>query len=100
MMKEQQMGTVKFSVKDPLVIVWAVLIALTFASLWMGAGHNVGGMSGRLATVLVLLMAFAKAGAVARYFMEVRESVLPLRIVVAAWFGLAASATVGLYLWT
>ncbi len=90
---------VKLSLKDPLVLVWATLMGLTALSLWMGAGHEVGGMSTRLATVLVLTVAFVKAAAVVAYFMEVVEARTVIRAGAVIWFVVAASVTIGMYLW-
>ncbi|BBX00103.1 hypothetical protein BST36_23285 [Mycolicibacterium moriokaense] len=95
----QPTDSTKISLTDPLVVSWAVLVALTLTSLWLGAGHSVAGMSGRAATMIILVVAFAKAGLVAAHFMEVKSAAPPLRWIVGTLLSVAMVVTLALYLW-
>ena len=79
-----------------VVAVWAALVGATALSWWLGAEHGV--RDARLASLLVLLVAFAKVLAVGMYFMELRRAPLPLKLLFGGWCVVAYSALAGMYL--
>ncbi|MGV9799222.1 cytochrome C oxidase subunit IV family protein [Mycobacterium sp. NPDC003449] len=87
------------SVRDPLVVSWAVLVLLTLISVVLGADHAAGGMGPRVATVAVLVIAFAKAAVVAMNFMEVKTAPNHLRLAFATVLTSSLIVTLTLYLW-
>lgn len=68
------------------------LILLTVGSFWIGIDHFFGTMWSGL---LVMSIAFAKAGAVAHSFLEVRSAPRVLVAAVATWFVLTAAVVLG-----
>lgn len=80
--------------RNDIVLAWALLVALTAASWWLGADH---GMTAAVATVVILVVAFAKVVVIGYSFMELGHAAPVLR---AMFFGLAASVCailVGIY---
>jgi heme/copper-type cytochrome/quinol oxidase subunit 4 len=53
---------------------WAVLMALTLASWWLGADHGPAGLGLDVTMVSILVLTFAKIAVVGHSFMELRES--------------------------
>lgn len=76
-----------FSVSQGLVrrdiVIWALLVAFTLISWWLGHGPEQLGAS--LLTALILLVAIIKARLVILNFMELRTAPLALRLVLEAW---------------
>lgn len=59
-------------------LIWVLLMAATAASLLLGAEDLV--QSAKLASVLVLVIAFVKVRLVGLYFMELRDAPVALRL--------------------
>jgi heme/copper-type cytochrome/quinol oxidase subunit 4 len=81
--------------RNEIVAAWAVLVALTALSWWLGSDH---GVTVALATTTILVVAFAKIAVIGHSFMELGAAAPALRI---AFFGLTALicvTLVGLYL--
>jgi len=81
--------------RNDILLTWALLVALTAVSWWLGADH---GMAIAAATVVILVLAFVKVMVIGYSFMELRHSAPVLRV---AFFGLAAlicTILVGIYL--
>lgn len=78
--------------------VWALLMAATAVSLWLGAGQRLGAGERKLATVLVMVVAFVKVQFIGRYFMELRDAPLVLRTIFNAWCAIWCSVSVVFYL--
>lgn len=79
-----------------IVAAWALLVALTGLSWWLGADH--GGFAVTVATVVVLAVSFVKVAVIGQSFMELGHAAPVLRI---AFFGLTAVigvTLVGIYL--
>jgi hypothetical protein len=76
-----------------ITAVWLLLVSATLFS-WESAhvGHD-----HRLASSIVLLIAFTKARFVGLEFMELRAAPLPLRLIFEAWVVLACVALLILY---
>jgi hypothetical protein len=76
-----------------ITAVWLLLVAATLFS-WESAhvGHDY-----RVATSLVLVVAFIKVRFVGLEFMELRAAPLPLRLIFEAWLLLACGALLFLY---
>jgi heme/copper-type cytochrome/quinol oxidase subunit 4 len=77
------------------VATWAVLVALTGLSWWLGADH---GVTAALATVVILVVAFAKVALIGHSFMELKHAAAVLRL---GFFGLGTvicATLVGIYL--
>jgi hypothetical protein len=72
--------------RNPVAVVWLVLVLATCASWWTGLHERRSkGPDIALASVLLLLIAFFKVRFVLLYFMELRRSPLPLRLLFEAW---------------
>jgi caa(3)-type oxidase subunit IV len=81
--------------KSRISIVWLVLIAATLISWKVGTDH---GVHAHLATVIVLLVAFIKVRLVGLYFMELRESPLPLRLIFEGYCVVVCTTLIIMYL--
>lgn len=79
-------------------VAWAVLMALTAISWWVGTEHDVGGMSLETATSLVLIVAFAKVALVGHSFMELRHAARPLQFAFWGWCVVIGTTVVTIYL--
>jgi hypothetical protein len=82
--------------RNEIVQVWAVLVALTALSWWVGADHGVTAVG--VATVAVIVVAFVKVALIGRTFMELRHAAPVLK---ALFFGLTSViclTLVGIYL--
>lgn len=64
-------------------VTWAVLVAVTVLSGWLG-GYGAAALGGLVAP-LVLAFAFAKAWVVGREFMDLRSAPRGLRLAFDAW---------------
>jgi len=82
--------------KNVISVVWLGLIALTLAAWWLGVDGALSSV--KLASVLILLIAFTKARFVGLYFMELRHSPLSLRIVFETWCGVVCTTLIVMYL--
>jgi hypothetical protein len=76
-------------------VVWLGLIAATLISWRIGTDH---GLHASLATSLVLVVAFVKVRFVGAYFMELRESPLPLRLAFEAYCLIVCTILIVMYL--
>jgi hypothetical protein len=85
-------------VRHPVTYVWALLIAATTVSWVLGAHHDILIDSRRVATVGVLLIAFAKVHFVGMYFMELRQAPRALSWVFNGWVLAVCAVIIGLYL--
>jgi hypothetical protein len=65
------------------VSIWVLLVALTLLSYISWAESAV--VDAHLAGTAVLLLAFLKARLIGLHYMELRNAVLPLRILFEAW---------------
>lgn len=77
-------------------VVWLALVALTLVSWWLGTDHGVGDAD--TASVLVLLVAFAKVRFVGLYFMDLRLAPLALRLLFEGWCGAVCTVLVVMFL--
>ncbi|WP_433518224.1 cytochrome C oxidase subunit IV family protein [Nonomuraea sp. CA-143628] len=78
------------------MVVWLVLMAATVVSWYLGDGHG----TRRLATVVVLAVAFVKVYLVGRYFMELREAPRVLRLLFGAWTLVVCAVLVAIFIVT
>jgi heme/copper-type cytochrome/quinol oxidase subunit 4 len=83
--------------KNQTTAVWGLLIAATLASWWLGTDHGLS--DHRLATVLILVVAFVKVRFVGMYFMEHRNSPVALRAVFQGYCLAVCAVLVAMYLW-
>jgi hypothetical protein len=81
--------------KSPITIVWIGLVLATLISWKVGTDH---GVHAHLATVIVLLVAFIKVRFVGIYFMEHRDSPLPLRAIFEGYCVVVCVVLVIMYL--
>ena len=81
--------------KSPITVVWIGLIIATLISWKVGTD---AGVHAHLATVIVLLVAFIKVRFVGLYFMELRESPLPLRLIFEGYCIVVCATLVIMYL--
>ena len=82
--------------KNVVTPVWLFLIATTLVSWFVGAEH--GTDDNRLATVIVMSVAFIKVRFVGMYFMELRHAPAPLKLAFEAWTIVVCAAILGIYL--
>lgn len=75
--------------------IWVLLVAATGLSWALGTNH---GINHRDASVVILVVAFAKVRFVGLYFMELREAPLPLRAVFEAYCLVICSLVTGMFL--
>ena len=76
--------------RDRLIVVWALLVAVTLISAQIGGASGAERIgSARAVTVAVLAIAFAKAWAVMFEFMELRGAPAALRIFATVWLATA-----------
>lgn len=73
-----------------VTVTWAVLVAVTVLSAWLG-GYGDSVLGGFVAP-LVLAFAFAKAWVVGREFMDLRSAPRSLRLAFDAWVLFFATA--------
>ena len=78
---------------DAATAVWVVLVGASFLSYWLGADHGIP--IATLSAATVMLIGFAKAWLVGRYYMETRETTKALRTIFDAWVAATTVATVG-----
>jgi hypothetical protein len=77
---------------------WLVLMALTAASWWVSADHEIAALGLKLSMVSILVLTFAKIFVVGHVFMEIRESAPWLMRLFLTWcIGLCVTLSV-LYL--
>lgn len=62
-----------------LAVVWALLVAATLVSYWLGTDH--GTDSADVATAVVLFAAFFKVRLIGVHFMELRDAPIWLRAI-------------------
>jgi caa(3)-type oxidase subunit IV len=82
--------------RDPVVLVWSILVGATLGSWWLGTDPGAGDHTG--AGAIVLLVAFVKARLIGLYFMELRRAPTPLRLMFEVWCFAACGTVVGLFL--
>jgi hypothetical protein len=78
----------------PVTIVWAVLMAATCVSWYLGDGHG----ATKLVAVLVVLTGFAKVALIGEHFMELRTAPPQLRFGFLGWCALVPTVLCGIYL--
>jgi uncharacterized membrane protein len=78
------------------MIVWFVLIAATLLSWYLGSDHGVH--NHRLATVVIMLVAFIKVRFVGLYFMELRAAPTLLRAIFETHCAVVFAVVVIVYL--
>ena len=88
----------KSLVTQPMTLVWLLLIGATGFSWWVGTGNAAPeAEKALLVTTSLLVVAFVKVRLVIRYFMEVREAALVLRLLTDLWCLLVCAAILALY---
>jgi Prokaryotic Cytochrome C oxidase subunit IV len=93
---QSPLEVVKGLLRGPFMVVWFVLIAATLLLWYLGAEHGV--RDARLATVLILVVAFIKWRFVGLYFMELRDAPVPLRVIFEAQCVAVCAVVLGVYL--
>lgn len=84
--------------RDPLILAWALLVAVTLVSSRIGGPHSVSWIGGAAAvTIAVLCIAYGKVAVVMFAFMEVRGAPLALRVLCAVWLTVVLSGLLGVY---
>lgn len=83
-----------------IVLVWAVLSAMTIASWQLGTARGHSEFSPSTAvTVGIVAAAAIKCRLIISHFMEVRSAPVWLRRVTDGWLALLAGSILALYLW-
>ncbi|MEH3137259.1 MAG: cytochrome C oxidase subunit IV family protein [Mycolicibacterium neoaurum] len=80
--------------------VWALLIAITVGSWWLGHAPTAPGQSGQATiTIAALVIAALKVGLIVWNFMEARVGPLWLRSSTAMWLVAVLALLLIIYLW-
>jgi hypothetical protein len=82
--------------RSRITLVWLVLIAATLTSLLVGTDNIV--TSVKLASVIVIVIAFIKVRFVGRYFMELRDAPVPLMLIFEGYCLVVCTALVVMFL--
>lgn len=83
--------------RNPLTIVWALLTAVTVASVLTARDGGAAHQLNAAVTVVVLLIAAVKAQTVIWHFMEVRHAPGWLRTTMSAWVIVLFALLLGVY---
>jgi heme/copper-type cytochrome/quinol oxidase subunit 4 len=83
-------------VRDRVTAVWALLVAATLLSFWLGTDHGLSSAEAR--TVIILVVAFVKVRFVGLYFMELRTAPVALRALFEGWCLVVCLGLIGFYL--
>lgn len=84
--------------RDPLILAWLLLVAVTLVSSRIGGPHSPGWIGSAAAvTVIVLCIAYAKVAVVMFTFMEVRAAPIVLRLLCAAWLAVVLTGLLAVY---
>jgi len=78
-------------------VVWTILVAVTFATFWLGTDHPFSNVSLRLASVLALVLAFVKVWLIGMDFMEIRQAPRALRVAFGVWLTVIGGGLLLLY---
>ncbi len=84
----------------PITAAWLLLMLATGLSWWLGLDHGLGSdpqSDYRYLSSGLIFIAFIKVRIVIRYFMEVREAPLALKLVCDVWIVLVCGAIIYLY---
>ena len=84
----------------PVSAVWLLLMLATGLSWWLGLDHGMPSDQSsdyRYISIGLIIIAFIKVRIVIRYFMEVREAPLALKLVCDAWVVLVCGTIIYLY---
>jgi hypothetical protein len=82
--------------RDKITLIWTGLVLATLLSWWLGTDH--GTSNHQVATVGVMLVAFAKVRFVGMHFMDLRDAPIPLRLIFDAYVLIVGTAIIGTYL--
>ena len=82
-------------IRQPPTFVWLGLMLVTGVSWWLGTDH---GANHKLATIVVMVVAFTKVRFVGMYFMELRHAPLPLKLIFQGWCVVVCSVIIVMYL--
>ena len=77
--------------RDPLLLAWLALCAVTLVSL------TIGGSAGAAAGAAVLGIAFAKAAVVMAVFMDLRTAPPALKVLAASWLAAVLGALLAIH---
>ncbi|OUS05542.1 hypothetical protein A9Q90_06655 [Gammaproteobacteria bacterium 54_18_T64] len=84
----------------PVSAAWLLLMLATCLSWWLGQGDGLNAIQTgdyRLISSGLILIAFIKVRIVIRYFMEVRQAPLALKLVCDGWVALVCGVILYLY---
>ena len=84
----------------PVSAVWLLLMLATGLSWWLGLDHGMPSDQSsdyRYISIGLIIIAFIKVRIVIRYFMEVRQAPLALKLVCDAWVVLVCGTIIYLY---
>jgi len=84
----------------PVSAAWLLLMLATCLSWWMGQDQGLSAVQTgdyRIISSGLILIAFIKVRIVIRYFMEVRQAPLILKLICDAWVALVCGAILYLY---
>lgn len=85
----------KALLRDRITVVWGALIVLTLFSWELGTDHGIS--DAKLASAIVLVVAFVKLRFVGRSFMELRDAPIPLLAIFEGWVVVVGTAVVVMF---
>jgi hypothetical protein len=91
------MTTNTSSLPQRATVVWTLLVAVTFATFWLGTDHPFSNVSVRLASVLALVLAFLKVWLIGMDFMEIRQAPRALKVAFGVWITVIGGGLLLLY---
>ena len=80
----------------PVTPIWLLLVSATGLSWWLGTQPSEN-QNLSIATTIVIIVAFVKVRFVIRYFMEVREAGVYLKLICDGWVMLICGVILALY---
>ena len=84
--------------RDPLFVVWLVLVAVTLVSATVGGAGGLGRtVNKNLVSTAVLVLAFGKVAAVMFTYMDIRRAPLALKLLTGAWLAIVLTVLMTVY---
>jgi hypothetical protein len=78
-------------------LVWTILVAVTFATFWLGTDHPFSNVGVPLASVLAVVLAFVKVWLIGMDFIEIRQAPRTLKVAFGIWITVIGGGLLLLY---
>lgn len=94
------MSTMASLVRTKATAVWCALVLATIVSWLLGTDASGGSDDDhRMASIVIVLIAFVKVRLIGLYFMELREAPMSLRGLFEGYCVAVCAVVLGMYLW-